>query len=124
MGHRDWYIGGQSTDGSHVDIRQSDRGTAVCNGVPHRAASVVVEEHNREAAQLREENEQLRQRIRPLLVIESYAQDVVNAWIRLGRCEDEFGLDDGACNEKREALDADILLLQRAVAAGREPDLC
>lgn len=70
------------------------------------------------------ESEQLRRRIRPLLVIESYAQDVVNAWVRLSRCEDEFDAEDGACDEYLQALDSNIILLQRAVAAGREPDVC
>lgn len=53
MAGADWYIGGRSDDGSHVDIRQPGRGTAVCNGVPARAASVVIEEHNREVERLR-----------------------------------------------------------------------
>lgn len=120
----DWCIGGRSEDGSSVDIRQPGRGTAVCIGVAVRTAGVVIEEHNREIARLTSENEALRQRIRPLLVIESYAQDVANAWTRLGRCEDEFGPEDGACGEYRDRLDSDIILLKRAVDAGREPDVC
>jgi hypothetical protein len=49
-----WHIDGASTNGSHVDIKAGDRGTAVCNGVPIRAATIVVEEHNAELGRLRE----------------------------------------------------------------------
>lgn len=48
-----WYVSGASTDGSHVDIKEHGRGTAVCNGVPIRAAGIVVEEHNAETEKLR-----------------------------------------------------------------------
>lgn len=41
------------------------------------------------------------------------AHEVVRAWERVGRCEDEFGTDSPYCGEWRESLDTAIVLLRR-----------
>ena len=56
-------------------------------------------------------------RLRRLLLVESYAQDVVNAWVRLRREESEDApyYDYPETLDKRDALDVDMELLQRAL---------
>jgi hypothetical protein len=50
-----------------------------------------------------------------MLRIDNAARAVVDAWKRLGRCEDEFEGDPGACGEFREELDTAIAELRDAL---------